>query len=196
MKALRKDLKTLNPFTYKAIPEIPNFIKTLSPKQPVSTKKAERYYKNKRNVNKVIRQHAKTHNVTVYGNRAINSHLPRYLDKHTDDWDFFSSTPRRHAHQVERRLDKRFGGDYFRVEPAQHPGTFKVRNNITNEGVADYTKPNQRIPSTRKEGMKVAKLSWIKKQKKETLLNPSSQFRHAKDEETLTRIRVYEKQQV
>jgi len=104
------------------------------------------FIKIKRKISKVVL--SKTGNKEIiYGARALNKRFPPFLDKHTTDFDIFSPTPKKDAKETEKALDKSFGGNYFYVELAKHPGTFKVKSRINKEGYADYTKPTQEIPS-------------------------------------------------
>ena len=151
------------------------------------------YYKNKELAKQLILQDATEEGHIVYGATAINAQVGKVLQKQTEDVDIMVKDSKKEAEQMEKKLDKQYGGDYFRVDPAQHEGTFKVRSNVTGKGVADYTKPEERIPSTVKAGMMVARLEWIKRKRMENLKNPEAKFRHVKDQETINRIRIYER---
>ena len=58
---------------------------------------------------------------THYGARALNIRFPRFLDRHTRDFDIFTPYPYRDARETENKLDKIFGGDFFYVTRAEHP---------------------------------------------------------------------------
>jgi len=151
------------------------------------------YYKKKNKVNTIIRSTAKKRKQIIYGARALNAYFPPHLDKHTEDWDIYSNTPRKAAVRTEKRLDRAFGGDFFYVEPAQHPGTYKVKSRVTRSGVADYTRPERKIPYETIRGKRYVALSHVKKHIKKTLKDPSASFRWDKDREALQRIELYEK---
>lgn len=153
----------------------------------------EKYYKNKGKTHKVIKKNLKKKKHIVHGARALNVHLPSHLDRHTEDWDVFSKTPKKTAKKVERRLDKAFGGDYFYTEPAQHKGTHKIRSHVTKRTVADYTKPEKKVPYITKKGIRYTTLSYFKKHIKGTLRDPASRYRHDKDREVLQRIKIAQK---
>ena len=150
------------------------------------------YYKHKNEKNKIIREDIKRKGYIVHGARAINAHLPTYLDVHTEDYDVFTTKPKRAATVVERRLDKHYGGNYFRTEPAEHEGTFKVRSNVTEKTAADYTKPDRKVDYKEVRGVKYATLQHHKNKIKESLSNKRNEFRHKKDLEALQRIKLYE----
>lgn len=155
-----------------------------------------KYYKNQDKINSVILNDAKEDSHIIYGAKAINAQLPPYLNRHTDDWDIFSNTPKTDAIETEKKLDKEFGGDFFKVQKAEHPNTWKVKSNVTNKTVADYTYPNEKVPYTRIYANKYAKIGWIKSKIIKNLKSGSSlKFgRFDKDKEALQRIKLYEKE--
>jgi hypothetical protein len=127
----------------------------------------------------------------VYGVRAINAHLPAWLDKETGDWDIYTKAdPKLLAGKLEGKLDKRYGGDFFRVEPAVHAGTFRVRSKVTGSVVADVSLKDRTVGFVRMAGINYASLKWLEEDAKRVLANPDAKFRHAKDRDTLQRIHV------
>jgi len=158
----------------------------------VTQEQAEKYYKKKGEAHQVIKKNIKKQGHIVYGERALNTHLPSHLDRHTEDWDVFTKTPKKTARRVERKLDKKYGGDYFYVEPARHKGTYKVKSRVTRMGVADYTKLENKVPHKTIKGVKYVKLRWVKQHIKKTLKDPKAYYRHDKDKEALQRIKIYE----
>lgn len=161
----------------------------------LNSKQKLRYYKNKEKIDKVIVDDAVSDKHIIYGARAINAQLPPYLNRQTDDWDIFSSTPKIDAKETEKKLDRAMGGDFFRVEKAEYPNTWKVKSNITSKTVADYTYPKTKVPSTKIYNRNYAKIGWIKKQISKSLKDPNNSFRFDKDKEALQRIKLYEKEQ-
>ncbi len=162
----------------------------------LSDRQRLRFYKDQgrdKKIEKVILKNVKKKQHIVHGARALNEFFPPFLDRPTEDYDIFSSTPRRTAEKVERRLDKRFGGNFFRTEPAKFPGTVKVKSNVTERTVADYTKPKREISNTKRRGIKYADFNHFKRRIKESLADPKNSFRHSKDRETLRRIKFTEK---
>lgn len=157
-------------------------------------KKAEKYYRNPKKTQKIIKNNIRRKKHIVHGGKALNAQLPSKLDKYTEDWDVFTNTPRKTAKRVERKLDKSYKGDYFRVEEAQHKGTYKLKSNVTNRTAADYTRPEKKVPYITKGGIRYASLSYFKKHIKGTLRDPDAAYRHIKDQEVLQRIQLAEKQ--
>jgi len=159
----------------------------LTPKQKL------KYYGNQGLAKQLILQDAAEDGHVVFGAQASNAQLQPQLRKTTEDVDIFTKKSKKEAEQMEKKLDKAYGGDYFRVEQAKHKGTYKVRSNVTNRTVADYTSQGKK-PATKKIlGVKYATLDSIKRKIGKTLKDESSSFRHDKDRETLQRIKLHEK---
>lgn len=162
---------------------------TLSRKQKIS------FYKNQPKTKKVILKNARRKKHIVFGGQALNTFFPSFLDTPTEDYDIYSTTPRRTARRVERKLDKKFGGDFFLMKPAKHKGTFKIVSKVTKRGVADYSKSDRPITYKIIKGVRYAKLIHQKENIAKSLADPKSKFRHDKDRATLERIRIFEEQQ-
>jgi len=158
----------------------------------VTKEQALKYYQDKKKYEKVILSNLKKKKHIVHGARGINAHLPPYLDRPTEDWDIFAKTPKKTATMVEKKLDKKYGGDFFDVEKGVHEGTFRLKSNVTERVVADYTKPDKKIPFKTKKGVRYATLGYFKHHIKKTLKDPDAKFRHAKDREALQRIEIHE----
>jgi len=161
-------------------------------KKNVSIKKTRRYHRNRREIPKIVRSRIDDHEI-VYGARALNKRFPHWLDKPTIDYDIYSPHPKCDARETERALDRKFGGDYFFVQPACHPGTYRVRSHVDGEVYADYTKPEERIPFDTIDGVKYVRLGFVKRKTRDTLKDPDSSYRHDYDRDVLNRIRLYEK---
>jgi len=158
----------------------------------VNLKQVETYHKKKGAISKVILSKTDKHEI-IFGARAINKHLPSFLDRHTQDYDIFTPTPKRDARQTERALDKHMGFNAFEVKPALHVGTLKVKSRVTGEGVADYSKPEERIPFKRIGGKNYITINRIERNIRKTLKDPEAKFRRDKDQDALRRIQVYKK---
>lgn len=153
------------------------------------------YYLNKQEVDSVVLGQVRKNKSVVYGARALNYRMPSYLKKHTVDYDIYSKKPEKAARELEKRLDKKFGGDYFRVEKAQHPRTWKVKSNVTEKTVVDYTVPPGRSSyDSSMDGVNYMKLQQIKRKLQKILRQKDKEFRHKKDREALRRIKVYEEE--
>jgi len=153
--------------------------------------KVEHFHRQKPKISRTILSKVDDKEI-IYGAKALNKRFPPFLDRHTTDYDIYSTHPHKDAREAERALDKAFGGDYFYVKPALHPGTWKVKAHANEETYADYTKPEEKIPYDRIGGKKYVKLSYVKKRIHKTLRDPESKYRHDKDRDALARILIYE----
>lgn len=152
------------------------------------------YYRKRNMVKKYILAWARRNRAVVYGATGLNIHMPRHLRSHTRDIDMYTRNPKVSAHQLEEHLDEVFGGDYFEVERAQYPNTYKVKSRVTLKTRADLTKPKTKIHSKYVRGQKVASIRQIIKNRKASLRNPEAKFRHQKDKLALEKIRLSKKQ--
>jgi len=153
-------------------------------KEPEATEKAIRAF---------LRDSSNPHMV-VYGAKALNAHLPDWLDKETRDWDIFTAgSAREVADKLEHKLDKRYGGDFFSVEPALHPGTFRIRSRVTGAVVADVSLKDREIEFGSVEGINYVTLDWLEKEAERLLDDPETAFRRSKDRDTLQRIKVFKR---
>ncbi len=161
-------------------------------KMGLTAKQKLEYYGNPELAGKIILQDAAEDGHVVFGAQASNAQLPPHLRKHTEDFDIFTKKSKKEAEETEKKLDKAYGGDFFRVEVARHKGTHKVKSNVTNRTVADYTSQGKK-PNTKKIlGVKYATLKSIKRKIGKTLRDEAKEFRHDKDRETLQRIKLHE----
>jgi len=152
-----------------------------------------RYYQNQELAKQIILQDASEDGHIIFGAQASNAQLPTHLRKHTEDFDIFTKKSKKEAEQTEKKLDEAYGGDYFRVQVARHKGTYKVKSNVTNRTVADYTSQGKKPNFKNILGIKYATLGSIKRKIQKTLRDEAQEFRHDKDRETLQRIKLNEK---
>jgi len=158
--------------------------------------KAEKYYREGRGpVDEIVEGELEDSNMIVHGGRAINAQLPDWLDSATEDWDLFSDDPKQTAKKLEKLLDKHYGGDFFKVIPAKHEGTFRIMNNVTLKGVADISLPERKIDYVTEDGVNYATLEHHVERIRITLTDPAKKFRWKKDRETLQRIEVFKRLQ-
>ncbi len=156
------------------------------------------YYKKRKMIRQIVLQRlAKTGNVLT-GQRAMNRVMPDYLDKVTKDYDILvgrGMTPQQAAMATEARLDKHMGFNAFETVGGDYEGVRKVRSRVTESTIADYTQP-EKMPTYKKDidGVNIVGLKYLKKKFKEAIANPEAKFRHAKDKESLNRIRLYEQE--
>ena len=150
----------------------------------------ERFHRLKHRIAQLVLRTIKNKEV-IYGERALEIRLPEFLKRPTRDYDVYSHTPEKDAIEAEKLLDKEFGGDYFYVTPALHPGTFKVKSRINEETYADFTKPEEKIPYDVIQGKNYVQIKKIVENFKRNLKDKEKEFRHGQDRDTLNRIKIY-----
>lgn len=161
----------------------------------VSIKKAKRYHKTKEGVRKIVIEQAKKNRSVLHGGHALNYYLPSWLDRHTEDFDIYTNRPASRAKELEKKLDKRYEADLFYVKKGKHKGTYRVMNRVTNSEVADYTRPEDKIEKVKgRDGVYYVSKGFIKRKIEKTLKDPESEYRHDKDRDALTRLRIAEEE--
>ena len=159
-------------------------------------KKVNQFYtKNKQGklANKVIIEILSNEDEIVTGAKAINKQLPIYLQKHTEDWDIFTDDkPEVVAKKIEKQLDKKYGGNYFYVEPALHEGTYKIKAIANDDTIADISIVNEPITYSKIGKINYATLDFLVHRIKVTLAEEGKKFRHLKDSNALQRIVIAE----
>ena len=151
-----------------------------------------KYYKNPELAEGILKTELAKRKLTVYGARATNVQLPNYLNKKTEDYDVLANKPKKTALDILRRLNKEYGGEYFRLEHAEHKGTFKIKSNVTGGTIADITQA-KRFPKSKEHlGINYRALPSIKKTLKRVLRSGKAEFRKDKDLELLQRIELSE----
>lgn len=147
--------------------------------------------RNRNIVNRVVRGFLAKRKVgIVHGTRATNAQLPRDLNRPTVDWDVFVKNPKKRARQLEKVLDKKFGGDFFKVKKGVgSPGirVQKVVSNVTDESFIDFATPNRKVPSIPKRGVQFATLRDQVEKAKENIKKPELKFRRQKDLDLIRR---------
>lgn len=148
------------------------------------------------NLQKSIRKFIRMNSNVVYGARSINAQA-NIISRPTNDWDIFSSNPKRSANQLQRVLDKLVGGNYFYSKPAQHKGTWKVKSvgadlkagTRDDQEFADFTKPEKKVNFVTIKGIRYRALKEEIKAKQNSLNDQGMKFRHGKDRADLERIK-------
>ncbi len=125
----------------------------------------------------------------IQGERSLEMQMPDQYKRKTQDYDAYSPKPKQSAEETEEELDREFGGDYFRVEPAKHRGTYKVVSNVDDDGWADYTKPAERIHKTRIGKSDYTTIKFELKKAIRTLKNKKYAHRHEKEKDKIHRIK-------
>lgn len=156
-------------------------------------RKAELYYRKGNDpANRAIRKFLRDTDMIVHGGQAINAYLPDWLERETKDWDIFTpENAEERAAVLEKKLDHHYGGDFFGVETAKHPGTFRVRNKITGEVIADITILDRKVDAENIRGINYATLEYHEEHIRNTIDDPAVAFRRKKDLDTLQRITIY-----
>lgn len=151
-----------------------------------------KYYRKNPRIQKQVLRHIPGKDI-VYGSYALNKQLPKLLRTKPGDIDIYSRNPKVEAVQTEKQLDRYVGFNAFRVEKAEHPGTFKVKSKVTGKTIVDYSKPENHIPTRRINHIRYATLEYAKKKALEALHNPEAKFRHDKDLDAYNRILAAER---
>ena len=154
--------------------------------------KTEKFHRLKERIKNIILRTIKEEEI-IHGEQAVAIRLPQYLQRPTRDYDVFSETPKQDADEAEEELDESFGGDFFEVVQAEHPGTFKVKSKIDGRTYADFSEKEGKVPSEEIQGKNYVTIQFIKKRLRALLRDKEKEFRHAKDRDTLNRIAVHEK---
>lgn len=158
--------------------------------------KVQQYYKKHKATNgklsdKVIINILSTDDEIVHGAMSINKQLPKYLQKHTEDWDIYTDDkPEVVAKKIETALDKKYGGNYFKVEPAKHEGTYKVKSIVTGDTIADITFTESEVTYRKIGQVNYTTLDYEVGMIKKSLTNEENKFRHIKDFNALQRIKI------
>ncbi len=155
------------------------------------------FKRNQRVVDRLVRGFLAKRKVgIVHGGRAQNAQLPRFLErKPTKDWDVFVKNPKLRAKQLEKKLDKRFRGDFFSVKKGatKKLKVHKVVSNIDGESVADFSLPDRQVGFIAKRGVKFALLKDQFERAKANVKNPDKKFRRLKDINLINRVKKFEK---
>ena len=151
-------------------------------------------------IESTILNFTRKHNGIIHGARALNERIPKPIQKKTYDFDIFMNSPKRRARQLERQLDNKLNKDQFYTKAGMHKGTYKVidkgkwKSNKDDRTVADLTRPYENVPyDTSLDGIRFAKLSYLKKKIKAILKQLKYDYRWKKDKETLRKILLYER---
>jgi len=124
----------------------------------------------------------------IQGERSIEAQVADKFKRKTTDYDAYSPNPKRSALETERELDMAFEGDYFRIKPAQHKGTYKVISNINGETYADYTIPQEHISTTEIGENKYTTLKFELMKAIRTLRQKQYAYRHQKEKNKIKRV--------
>lgn len=127
----------------------------------------------------------------IYGARATNVQLPQHLRKQTEDYDILTKKPKKSALELTKKLNRAVGREEFKVVPAKHKGTYKIK--YKGETVVDYTQL-KRIPKVKNVfGTNYYNIKSTKRNVQRLVKNPAAEFRREKDVSTLDRIKEFER---
>ena len=138
----------------------------------------------------------KRHHGIIYGAQSVNRNVSGFVRRPTSDYDILIGNPALHARHLERALDRRFGGDYYKVKPAIHKGTFKVVTKDDRERcIADFSSPTQfpELTTTERDGIRQSTLKFEKTRRKAILADKEYKFRWGKAKGDLEMIKYQEK---
>lgn len=149
-------------------------------------------------IDRIILNIAKQRKQIIYGARSIQKQAGLFA-RDTKDYDVFDKNPKKVANMLQKLLDKNAGFDYYYMKEAEHKGTFKVKgrgndgikNTEDDESIADYTRPDKKIPFVTINGIRYRILKEELKRKQAVLKDPEFKFRHEKDRNDINRIKGY-----
>lgn len=162
----------------------------------LTLKQKQQFLRRRRRIRKVVLDTVRKEGAVVFGGRAVNRQVPKHLQEHTEDFDIFlkkGKDPKKFAKKIERKLDKKFKGNFFEVRPSAFPGTEKVVSRVSGKGIVDVSKHKEKVKVIRRKGVKFANLEFQKKKIRESLADPESKFRRGKDKFTRLRIKLAQK---
>ncbi len=139
---------------------------------------------------KIIKKFLKEKGLILYGGMSHNLQLPSHLKKHTKDFDIYSKTPKKTAREIEKRLDKAMGGNFYYTTPAKFKNTMKVKSFVTENTIADATFFGEEVPTKNVKGIKMQTLNFAKKRAKNILKDENLFFRHSQEREFLRRLKA------
>jgi len=152
-----------------------------------------RYLKKRNSIPKRVLQTIQSPEI-IYGERAISMQMKKkHLQLPTEDYDVYSQYPKQSAQETEQALDKHMGFNAFEITKGSNPGTHRVRSRVTAKVVADYTKPDKKIPYRRIKGKRVATLKHIQQHTLKTLKEGIATHRVHKDKLINARININKK---
>ena len=151
----------------------------------------DNFLRNKKKVSKTILKILRKEDATIFGAKSVNVQVKPHLRSPTEDFDIFvKGNPKQTARRIERRLDKKFGGNFFKVEEGKFEGVFKVKSRLSGKGLIDIQKQKEKVGIVKRKGNKFANLEFQKKKIKESLANPEAEFRRDKDKFSRLRIKL------
>ncbi len=161
-------------------------------------KRAYRIFVNKGKIERTILNHTRKNKDIIFGAQSIKKQIG-FFSRATEDWDILTKTPKTSANKVQSKLDEVHGSNFYYSKEALHPGTWKVmskgldgrKGTRDDKGIIDYSKTPKPVPPfIRIEGIRYRTLGQERKAKRKSLKDIAFKFRHKKDSEDLTRIKL------
>ncbi len=160
----------------------------------LTLRQKERFLRKRKRIPGLIRKALKEEDATIFGARSVNVQVKPHLRSPTEDFDIFvKGNPKQSAKRIERRLDRKFGGNFFKVEAGKTEGVFKVKSRLSGKGLVDVQKQKEQVNVVKRKGNKFATLDFQKQKIKESLANPEAKFRREKDKFSRLRIKLNER---
>ena len=149
-------------------------------------------------IGRVILNMARKRKQTIYGARSIKAQNNMF-GRETQDYDVFDKNPKQVAKLIQKELDQSVGFDYFYHKEAKHKGTWKVKgrgvdmrkNTEDDESIADYSKPDGKVPFVLIDGIRYRVLKKELERKRAVAKDPEYKFRHEKDRDDINRIKGF-----
>jgi hypothetical protein len=145
-------------------------------------------YRDKQDISNIVLDSVQKNRQVIYGQQSVNAQLPDRLKRETKDYDILTKKPKQSAERLVEKLNREFGADEFKVEPARYKKTFKVKDKEGNT-VADYTSTTKKPKVKQILGVSYADINYQEKKLKRIIKEEKSSFRHDKDLDTLKRIK-------
>lgn len=117
----------------------------------------------------IVLQHTRETGNIIYGSRAVNALVGSDFSRPTHDFDIFSPMPKRHAVQVEQRIDRHMGCDIAYVERNHYldggkwKPLFRVVTRPVGDPDVDYNKKPRKMGFVVKNGVRYEPLPVAKK---------------------------------
>jgi hypothetical protein len=146
-----------------------------------------------------IKKQARKNKSIIFGGQALNARMIGLLQNHNPnlDYDVFSHNPKRSARQLERNLDKKFGGDFYETKKGMFKGLWKVKRKSDGQVIADFVpRRTERLvrgrdfSRLRPDGVNYTTLGFETKKRKQILRDPQAKWRHDKARDDLVRIKA------
>lgn len=148
-------------------------------------------------VGETIRMQSKKEGVVIYGAQAVNAIVGPVFSRPTNDYDVYSNSPKRHAIQLEKTIDKHTKSDMAFVEEVPFTNEKGKKGLMYRVGLkhfdtlADYNKKPVNLKTIKIRGVLYEHLDLAKK-KYLKMINADETKRLINANQDLDRIWLYE----